>query len=125
MQNSSELETLRSNFNDWQEDAEYHQDKFMHIQAELVDKIEKYKGLNNKYVMIESQLAKAREEVMVESKRKKVEVVRADLMTKKNAIRVLRVKLYKEQEMVNHLSENMEASKKHENQIDTNNNALN
>jgi len=46
-------------------------------------------------------------------------------MTKKNAIRVLRVKLYKEQEMVNHLSENMEASKKHENQIDTNNNALN
>jgi len=46
-------------------------------------------------------------------------------MTKKNEIRVLRVKLDKEREIVNHLSENMEASKKHENQINTNNNVLN
>lgn len=65
MQNSCELETLGVNFNDWQEEAEYHQDKSMRIQAELVDKIKKYKGLNNKCVMIESQLAKAWEEVML------------------------------------------------------------
>jgi DNA repair exonuclease SbcCD ATPase subunit len=59
---------------------------------------------------------------MVESKRKKV--VKADLVTMKNEIRVLRVKIDKEQEKVNHLSENLEASKKHKTQIDTNNNAL-
>jgi hypothetical protein len=37
MQSSSELEALKADFNDYQENTEYNQDKFLHVQAELMD----------------------------------------------------------------------------------------
>jgi uncharacterized protein YyaL (SSP411 family) len=46
-------------------------------------------------------------------------------MNKKYEIKVLRVKLNKEQEKVKHLSEKLLALEKHKDQIDTNNNILN
>jgi hypothetical protein len=46
--------------------------------------------------MIESQLTEAREVVVIKGKRKEVRVVKVDLVTNKNEIRVLRMKLDKE-----------------------------
>jgi hypothetical protein len=54
IQSSFELKALRYDFNDCQEDAKYNHDKFIHVQAKLVDKIEKYKGLNKKCLMMKS-----------------------------------------------------------------------
>jgi chromosome segregation ATPase len=112
MQNNFELEALRSDFNDCQENTEYNQDKFMHIQAELLDRIEKYEKLNKKCLMIESRLVDAQE---FENKEKEDEVVKDDRMTKKNKIRMLRAKCDKEREMVNHLTKKLEALEKHKN----------
>ena len=42
MQSSSELEALKADFDGYQENVEYNQDKFLHVQAELLDRIEKY-----------------------------------------------------------------------------------
>jgi len=52
--------------------------------------------LHKKCVMIESQLAEAREVVVIKGKRKEVRVVKVDLVTNKNEIRVLRMKLDEE-----------------------------
>jgi len=122
MQSSSELEALKADFNDYQENVEYNQDKFLHVQAELLDRIEKYDELNKKYVMIESRLAELQE---FERKGKEEEVVKADLAAKKNEIRMLKVKFDKEREKVKQLTEKLEVSEKHKEQIDTNNNTLN
>ena len=46
-------------------------------------------------------------------------------MTKKSEIRMLRAKIDKERERVNHLIEKLEASENHKNQIEANNYALN
>jgi hypothetical protein len=46
-------------------------------------------------------------------------------VTKKNEIKVLRVKLDKEQEKIKHLNEKLIALEKHKDQISTINNALN
>jgi len=56
-------------------------------------------------VMMESRLAESRE---FERKGKEDEVVRVDLVTKKNEIRMLRAKLDKEREKVNHLTEKLD-----------------
>jgi len=122
MQSSSELEALKADFNDYQENAEYNQDKFLHVQAELMDRIKKYDELNKKCVMVESRLAELQE---FERKRKEEEVVKADLATKKNEIRMLKAKLDREREKVKQLTEKLEASEKHKEQIDTNSNTLN
>jgi len=122
MQSSSELEALKADFNDYQENVEYNQDKFLHVQAELLDRIEKYDELNKKYMMIESRLAELQE---FERKGKEEEVVKADLAVKKNEIRMLKVKFDKEREKVKQLTEKLEVSEKHKEQIDTNNNTLN
>ncbi|KAL3592250.1 hypothetical protein D5086_010890 [Populus alba] len=122
MQSSSELEALKADFNDYQESVEYNQDKFLHVQAELLDRIEKYDELNKKYVMIESQLAELQ---YSKRKGKEEEVVKTELATKKNEIRMLKAKLDKERERVKQLTEKWEASEKHKEQIDTNNNTLN
>jgi hypothetical protein len=61
----------------------------------------------------------------LKAKRKKVEVVKIDLVTKKNEIKVLRVKLDKEQEKIEHLNEKLIALEKHKDQISAINNALN
>jgi hypothetical protein len=122
MQSSSELEALKADFNDYQENAEYNQDKFLHIQTELMDRIKKYDELNKKCVMVESRLAELQE---FERKGKEEEVVKADLATKKNEIRMLKAKLDREREKVKQLTEKLEASEKHKEQIDTNNNTLN
>nr|XP_034889980.1 uncharacterized protein LOC118030067 [Populus alba] len=37
MQNSSELEALKADFNDYQENVGFNQDRFLHVQAELLD----------------------------------------------------------------------------------------
>ncbi|XP_061971779.1 ATPase 8, plasma membrane-type-like [Populus nigra] len=58
MQSSSELEALKADFNGYQENVE---DKFLHAQTELLDRIEKYDELNKKYVMRESHLAELQE----------------------------------------------------------------
>eukprot|EP00258_Populus_trichocarpa_P033489 XP_024449508.1 uncharacterized protein LOC112326280 [Populus trichocarpa] len=97
-------------------------DKFLHVQAELMDRIEKYDELNKKCVMVKSRLAELQE---FERKGKEEEVVKADLATKKNEIRMLKAKLDREREKVRQLTEKLEASKKHKEQIDTNNNTLN
>ena len=52
----------------------------MHVQAELLDRIERYDELNKKYVMMESRLAELQE---FERKGKEEELVRADLVAKK------------------------------------------
>jgi len=122
MQSSSELEALKADFNDYQENAEYNQDKFLHVQAELMDRIKKYDELNKKCVMVESRLAELQE---FKRKGKEEEVVKADLATKKNEIRMLKAKLDREREKVKQLTEKLEASEKHKEQIDTNNNTLN
>jgi phenylacetate-coenzyme A ligase PaaK-like adenylate-forming protein len=48
MRNSSELEALKSNFNECKGNVEYYQDKFARVQAKLMDKVKKYKDLNKK-----------------------------------------------------------------------------
>ncbi|XP_061987152.1 putative glycine-rich cell wall structural protein 1 [Populus nigra] len=49
---------LKADFNGYQENVE---DKFLHVQAELLDRIEKYDELNKKYVMRESRLTELQE----------------------------------------------------------------
>lgn len=48
MRNNSELEALKSNFNDCKGNVEYYQDKFAQVQAELMDNVKKYEDLNKK-----------------------------------------------------------------------------
>ena len=122
MQSSSELEALKADFNDYQENVGFNQDKFLHVQAELLDRIERYDELNKKYVMMESRLVELQE---FERKGKEEELVKADLVAKKNEIRMLKVKFDKEREKVKQLTERLKASEKHKEQIDTNNNTLN
>ena len=121
-QSSSELEALKADFNNYQENVEFNQDKFSHVQVELLNQIERYDELNKKYVMMESRLAELQE---FERKGKEEELVRADLVAKKNEIRMLKVKFDKEREKAKQLTEKWEASEKHKEQIDTNNNTLN
>ena len=97
MQSSSELEALKADFNDYQENVEFNQDKFLHVQAELLDRMERYDELNKKYVMMESRLVELQE---FERKGKEEEIVKADLTAKKNEIRTLKVKFDKERETV-------------------------
>ena len=73
MQSSSELEALKADFDGYRENVEYNQDKFLHVRAELLDRIEKYEELNKKYMMIESRLAELQE---FERKGKEEEVLR-------------------------------------------------
>ena len=122
MQSSSELEALKADFDGYQENVEYNQDKFLHVRAELLDRIEKYDELNKKYMMIESRLAELQE---FERKGNEEEVLKADLAAKKVEIRMLKVKLDKEREKVKQLTKRLEVSEKHKEQIDTNNNTLN
>jgi chromosome segregation ATPase len=122
MQSSSELEALKADFNGYQENVEYNQDKFLHIQAELLDRIEKYDELNKKYMMRESRLAELQE---FKRKGNEEEVLKADLAAKKIEIRTLKVKFDKEREKVKQLTKKLEISEKHKEQIDTNNNTLN
>jgi hypothetical protein len=122
MQSSSELEALKADFDGYQENVEYNQDKFLHVKAELLDRIEKYDELNKKYMMIESRLAELQE---FERKGNEEEVLKADLAAKKIEIRMLKVKFDKEREKVKQLTNRLEVSEKHKEQIDTNNNTLN
>ena len=48
MRSRSELEAMKSNFNECKGNVEYYQDKFARVQANLMDKVEKYKDLNKK-----------------------------------------------------------------------------
>ena len=59
--------------------------------------------------MIESQLAEAREVVVIKGKAKEVRVVKVDLVNNKNEIRVLRMKLDKEWEKIIHSNKKLEA----------------
>ena len=59
--------------------------------------------------MIESQLTEAREVVVIKGKRKEVRVVKVDLVTNKNEIRVLRMKLDEEWEKIIHSNKKLEA----------------
>lgn len=59
--------------------------------------------------MIESQLAEAREVVVIKGKRKEVRVVKVDLVNNKNEIRVLRMKLDEEWEKIIHSNKKLEA----------------
>ena len=119
MQSSSELEALKADFNGYQENVE---DKFLHVQTKLLDRIEKYDELNKKYVMRESRLAELQE---FERKGNEEEVLKADLAAKKIEIRTLKVKFDKEREKVKQLTKRLEVSEKHKEQIDTNNHNLN
>lgn len=116
------MEALKSDFNECQEHTEYHQEKFKHVQAKLIDRIKKCKELNHKCVMIASQLAESRE---FKLKGMEGEAIKADLITKKDEIRALRTKLDKERDRMNQLTKRYEVSEKHKNQIDTNNITLN
>ena len=106
-QSSSELEALKADFNGYQENVE---DKFLHVQAELLDRIEKYDELNKKYMMRESRLAELQE---FERKGNEEEVLKADLAAKKIEIRMLKVKFDKEREKVKQLTKKLEVSEKH------------
>jgi chromosome segregation ATPase len=119
MQSSSELEALKADFNGYQENVG---DKFLHVQAELLDQIEKYDELNKRYMKRESRLAELQE---FERKGNEEEVLKADLAAKKIEIRTLKVKFDKEREKVKQLTKKLEVSEKHKKQIDTNNNTLN
>jgi len=119
MQSNSELEVLKADFNGYQENVE---DKFLHVQAELLDRIEKYDELNKKYITRESRLAELQE---FKRKGNEEEALKADLAAKKNEIRMLKVKFDKEREKVKQLTNRLEVSEKHKEQIDTNNNTLN
>jgi hypothetical protein len=90
MQSSSELEALKADFNGYQENVE---DKFLHVQAELLDRIEKYDKLNKKYMTREIRLAELQE---FERKGNEEEVLKADLAAKKIEVRKLKVKFDKE-----------------------------
>ena len=63
---------MKIDLNDCQRSAEYYQEKFAQVWAELMDRIGKYKELSKKYTEVESQLTEIAKE---ESKRKCVEVV--------------------------------------------------
>jgi hypothetical protein len=102
MQSSSELEALKADFNGYQENVE---DKFLHVQAELLDRIEKYDKLNKKYMTREIRLAELQE---FERKGNEEEVLKADLAAKKIEVRTLKVKFDKEREKVKQLTKKLE-----------------
>jgi hypothetical protein len=104
MQSSSELEALKADFNGYQENVE---DKFLHVQAELLDRIEKYDKLNKKYMTREIRLAELQE---FERKGNEEEVLKADLAAKKIEVRTLKVKFDKEREKVKQLTKKLEVS---------------
>ena len=87
-----------------------------------MDIIGKYEELSKRYVEMKSQLIELEKE---ESKKKGVEVVEAELVAKRNELKVLRIKLYKEREKVKYLDEKLETMEKHKDQIDANNVSLN
>jgi predicted RNase H-like nuclease (RuvC/YqgF family) len=87
-----------------------------------MDRIGKYEELSKKYMELESQL---NEFAKKESKKKGVEVVEAELVAKRNEMKVLRIKLDKEHEKVKYLDEKLATMEKHKDQIDANNAALN
>jgi len=86
MQTSTELEALKTNFNDCQEKA----NMYSRTQAELKSQVEQYEMLYKKHVMLESELAEAK------AKEKAVEVFKTDLDNKKNEINLLEKKLNRE-----------------------------
>ena len=104
MQSNSELEVLKADFNGYQENVE---DKFLHVQAELLDRIEKYDELNKKYITRESRLAELQE---FKRKGNEEEVLKADLAAKKIEVRTLKVKFDKEREKVKQLTKKLEVS---------------
>jgi len=83
MQTNTELEALKTNFNDCQEKA----DMSSRTQAELKSQIEQYEMLYKKYVMLESELVEAK------AKEKAVGVFKTNLDNKKNEINLLEKKL--------------------------------
>ena len=87
-----------------------------------MDIIGKYEELSKRYVEMKSQLIELEKE---ESKKKGVEVVEAELVAKRNELKVLRIKLYKEREKVKYLDEKLATIEKHKDQIDANNAVLN
>jgi predicted RNase H-like nuclease (RuvC/YqgF family) len=98
------LEALKADFNGYQENVE---DKFLHVQAELLDRIEKYDKLNKKYMTREIRLAELQE---FERKGNEEEVLKADLAAKKIEVRTLKVKFDKEREKVKQLTKKLEVS---------------
>jgi predicted RNase H-like nuclease (RuvC/YqgF family) len=83
MQTNTELEALKTNFNDCQEKA----DMSSRTQAELKSQIEQYEMLYKKHVMLESELVEAK------AKEKAVGVFKTNLDNKKNEINLLEKKL--------------------------------
>jgi hypothetical protein len=84
-----------------------------------MDRIGKYEDLNKKYMELESRSTR----IAKESKRKGFEAVEAELVVKKNEIKVMRIELDKECEKVKYLDEKLATMEKHKDQIDTNNTA--
>jgi predicted RNase H-like nuclease (RuvC/YqgF family) len=88
-----------------------------------MDRIGKYEDLNKKYMELESRLTGIAKE---KSERKGFEAVKVELAVKKNEIKVMRIKLDKKREKVKYLDKKLAAmKKKHKDQIDANNAALN
>ena len=54
MQSCSELGALKIKHNECQGSIEYYQEKYVEVQCELMDRIEKHEELYKKYVMSES-----------------------------------------------------------------------
>ena len=54
MQSCSEFGALKIEHNECQGSIEYYQEKYVEVQCELMDKIEKHQELYKKYVMSES-----------------------------------------------------------------------
>jgi chromosome segregation ATPase len=110
MQSCSELEAMEIDFNDCQGSAKYYQEKLAQVQFELMDRIGKYEDLNKKYMKLESHSMGIAKE---ESKRRGFEGVEAELVVKKNEIKVMRIKLDKKHEKVKYLDEKLVAIEKH------------
>ncbi|KAL9360973.1 hypothetical protein Peur_049096 [Populus x canadensis] len=115
LQTSTELEALKTNFNDCQERA----NMFSKTQAELESWIDQYERLYKKHVMLENELAEAK------AKGKAIGVFKIDLDKMTNEINLLEEKLDKKKSKAKHLEEKNELLEHHNQMIDTNNNQLN
>ena len=115
MQSCSELGALKTEYNECQGNIEYYQEKFAEVQCKLMDRIEKYKDLYKKYVMLDSRSTGSVKE----------EAVEAELTVKENELRIMMIKLKKEREKVKYLDEKLSVMEKHNDQIDANNTSLN
>jgi predicted RNase H-like nuclease (RuvC/YqgF family) len=93
MQNSIELEALKTKFNYCQERA----DMSSKTQVELDNRIVQYERLYKKHVMLESELAEAKSKVKV------VGVFKINLDKMGNKVNLLEKKLDEENAKANHL----------------------